>query len=521
MAQYFTDFSEYSLGQISNNESDADWTAWLYYHDAWDIVTVSGDKRLSNPSTNGARRALTWDAVPSVADVEIYAEVPPNVGGGFPNSTFALRLDPAQNLYNNGNSAYLCRVGLQGSNATVFGYANSSTFSAASAAHGVSDTANAKVRVRVVGANFKVRIWAAGDPEPTTWLIDVDDSTISTAGLVGSNFFNGGGVFTTYGVGTNGDPAPTSAVVVGGVVMTISEATGISDSHESALSAIFNVSESINSSDDFASKFSVVFSINESLATTDSASIRKIIFLSISESTSIIDQESAKLSASLSVTESAGTSDADQGQYATSQQLVDAAQASDQAGALLSALLAQSLGAVASGAVNFKAAYGLVISETASAQDTSGSVASFNLSMPEGISGSDSTSAPVDGNVNINIGEVSAAKDGMGITASFSMTVSESAFAADSIFARSAFLASISESFSAVESSSSTSAFAFTLGEFANIADLFSSGEGALKGLITAIVNVSPAITLSASASPMINGKPSVNLTINGSITAR
>lgn len=81
-------------------------------------------------------------------------------------------------------------------------------------------------RLRANGDSFKIRVWEDGGSEPGTWDIETTDSTYSTAGYVG--LFKGANtnehVWKKFGVGTNGDTAPTSgysAVTFSGTVPTL------------------------------------------------------------------------------------------------------------------------------------------------------------------------------------------------------------------------------------------------------------------------------------------------------------
>lgn len=215
MAQYFTDFSEYTLGEIENETSDADWTPRIWWRSTWNISSFGASDQVLEYITgtaSTARRLLTWDAVPAVADVEVYAEIP-LVDGAWPFSAIALRADPLKNSENSNSDTHTYRVGFYGPNAIVQRYKNGTYTNVSTVAHGI-DTAEgtAKVRVKAIGDNFKVRVWAGGDPEPATWDIDVDDASgISEEGLVGAVIFNPSARYLSYGVGTGGDAAPTSS----------------------------------------------------------------------------------------------------------------------------------------------------------------------------------------------------------------------------------------------------------------------------------------------------------------------
>ena len=68
------------------------------------------------------------------------------------------------------------------------------------------------VRFRINGSAYKAKVWADGDAEPGTWNIESTDSTYSTAGSVGLLKGNNTTAheWSMFGVGTNGDTAPTS-----------------------------------------------------------------------------------------------------------------------------------------------------------------------------------------------------------------------------------------------------------------------------------------------------------------------
>jgi hypothetical protein len=70
------------------------------------------------------------------------------------------------------------------------------------------------IRFRVVGTTIQAKAWRDIDPEPTTWGLTVEDSSIAGPGWVGvvSSYSNAYKYWDTFGVGLNGDPAPTEPV---------------------------------------------------------------------------------------------------------------------------------------------------------------------------------------------------------------------------------------------------------------------------------------------------------------------
>jgi hypothetical protein len=93
------------------------------------------------------------------------------------------------------------------------------------------------IRFQFSGSNYKAKIWADGDSEPTTggagdgWNVSNTDDTYSTAGSVGlcKGANTTSHVWSMFGVGTNGDTAPTSAPATG-VTGTGSLTTGATTS---------------------------------------------------------------------------------------------------------------------------------------------------------------------------------------------------------------------------------------------------------------------------------------------------
>lgn len=99
------------------------------------------------------------------------------------------------------------------------------------------------VRFRVNGTTVRARIWADGDSEPGTWDCDSTDSTYSTAGHVGP--LKGANTNTQkwrkFGVGTNGDTAPSSggggaAALEGSVSAAATVAAGLTTAIQCAAS---------------------------------------------------------------------------------------------------------------------------------------------------------------------------------------------------------------------------------------------------------------------------------------------
>lgn len=235
MAQYFTDFSEYTTGA-----QPSDWTPrWVTTNAVWEVRAdggATGGKYLFHQRTSGAARsAISWDAIDADADranVEI---------------VFRWR-SSAQ-----GTSRMQSLLRGSGSGSTETGYIHGWAFGSFSGVHaayynngsftrfgedartGIAGGTWMITRARINGSDHKVKHWVASDPEPVDWDIEETDSTITAAGWVGLHQFSNLSDYEVdwVGVGTNGDSAPMSAVVdpPQGTV-TISDVT---PGHDSAL----------------------------------------------------------------------------------------------------------------------------------------------------------------------------------------------------------------------------------------------------------------------------------------------
>jgi len=178
MAQFLTDFSEYTTGI-----QPGDWTERWETLDGTSIVTddtaMVGDKKLRQTVVGNNYYVLSWGDVGSVADVE-----------------GLVRFIPGSDVDS------ICRVLLRGSGFTstrtaYFGYlhVNSNFIGLQKYVNGVStslgtaamtlavDTAYL-MRIRANGTDVKLKVWADGSSEPASWDIEVTDSSV-TSGWAG------------------------------------------------------------------------------------------------------------------------------------------------------------------------------------------------------------------------------------------------------------------------------------------------------------------------------------------------
>lgn len=211
MAQYFTDFSEYTT-----NVQPSDWTRrWVTTNVIWEVRedgTATGGKYLFHErnALGGDRHVLSWDVIDADsgrADVELVfrwrADVssPSRLNGLTRGSGTS-----SETGYIHG-WAYGSYSGVQlaqydGGSFSRFGQDSRGSYSGGTWI---------VTRVRVNGTDHKVRHWADADPEPETWDIEESNSDITAAGWVGFMQFSNGPVYEIdwIGVGTGGDVAPT------------------------------------------------------------------------------------------------------------------------------------------------------------------------------------------------------------------------------------------------------------------------------------------------------------------------
>lgn len=177
---------------------------------AWSVVNTD---QLQATSASSHNEALVWDDIDADSDrddfeilCQIYVDSTSTTQrwiGGRISTSGASRTGYALRVRSNSIDTYR----FNGSTYTVI---QNGTFSVASGTW-------CWVRFRVTtngGTNdVRARAWADGDAEPGTWQCDQQDATYSTVGHVGC--IKGANTNTQlwrkFGVGTNGDTAPSSA----------------------------------------------------------------------------------------------------------------------------------------------------------------------------------------------------------------------------------------------------------------------------------------------------------------------
>jgi hypothetical protein len=210
VAQYFTDFSEYTTG-VQPSDFTERWDTASVTATVETVADTTGGKVLEFVNAGGPA-AISWDEIdsdPNRDDVEILTRVRKTSGGGSDIRGILARAVNTEAT----RTGYF--TGLSSTDVKLSRYLSGGYNNFAGAAS--SPIGWAYVKGKFSGASLKVKAWngAIGD-EPVAWDIETTNSDISAAGWVG--FFNFNGSTTEYdilSVGTNGDVAPTSAVATG------------------------------------------------------------------------------------------------------------------------------------------------------------------------------------------------------------------------------------------------------------------------------------------------------------------
>lgn len=178
---------------------------------AWSVVSTNQVQATSASSHN---EALVWDDIDADANrdnVEILAQV-------YVDSTSTTQRCLAVRISTSGGSRNGYAIRFRTNSFDTYRF-NSSTFTQISTASVSLSAGWYWVRFRVNGSTIRARYWADGGSENTgSWDCDATDATYSTAGHVG--LLKGANTNTQlwryFGVGTNGDTAPSSGGGGGG-----------------------------------------------------------------------------------------------------------------------------------------------------------------------------------------------------------------------------------------------------------------------------------------------------------------
>lgn len=212
MAQYFTDFSEYSTGV-----QPPDWTkrmdAFTLTVESSGDATVTGGQvlRLDSPSSDGHKMA-SWDDVEdgNHADVEIVAKIKlPGSGNNEQIAGIAGRAAGTASTTDWYRAAHVVLT----DTSELAKHVSGSYTQLGSEANTLTAGDWWWLRLRMNGTTIRAKFWKDGTSEPGSWEVDTTDSSLSAAGWVGVFAWDNDDIVDVdvFGVGTNGDAAPTSA----------------------------------------------------------------------------------------------------------------------------------------------------------------------------------------------------------------------------------------------------------------------------------------------------------------------
>lgn len=205
MSQYWTDFSEYSIGGFPS-----DWDSIGTNTPNWAVESdtmYEGGQGLHYLGSGSSRDSLYWE---DTAGTEVEVVALTKTTGGYPayNGEYGatIRTQSSETtLYNGGF------VDTSAGEAIKSDIDNNST-SLASGSESASGDVWYWMRFRVNQSDLKLRIWQKGNSEPSTWDLTATDSNITSSGYAGfSPAYDVIEVNTyvdVFGVGTNGDTAP-------------------------------------------------------------------------------------------------------------------------------------------------------------------------------------------------------------------------------------------------------------------------------------------------------------------------
>jgi hypothetical protein len=202
MAQYSTDFSEYTL-----EAQPSDWTKkWNTTNQDFTVEDAENPGQgyvLRTYNTSVDRCGLAWDDVGEVADCEILAKVKSN------DASFYSAFIVARGGGSEGSEESI-HLRFTVDKLKLGGYGNS--FSDVSLIS-VSDHTWYWVRLQVSGTSVKARAWIDGEIEPSTWQAEVTETNL-TSGWVGvaqyqsSSYYDGWIDWFSVGTGTDSAPEP-------------------------------------------------------------------------------------------------------------------------------------------------------------------------------------------------------------------------------------------------------------------------------------------------------------------------
>ena len=207
MAKFYTNFSEYTLGQTIG---DIDWSQWFGEpnpDDAYTIIEHNSERafEFDSSKSSGANHYVSWDKTGQSRDAEIYTDIYVE-GGGFGNVGSLIVQAKEESSRDAG---YL--TDFRSDQFSLAKYEDGSRTTFANVDEVVDPISRRKIRIRREGDYLKGKHWDYTESEPSGWDIELSDDTIDFSQRHAIGNLNGRDFrIFEFGVGTNGDSAPTS-----------------------------------------------------------------------------------------------------------------------------------------------------------------------------------------------------------------------------------------------------------------------------------------------------------------------
>lgn len=194
------DFSSQAIGAAPQG-----WTAiWDIGGQSWQVIQDGPHRRLEHTAFSEGYKTLTWDAAGQAADAEILARVLSTSATGTTQNRLVLRAQGGAGS-ENGYS-----LDLRNGQIRIWRWLNGSGVRLGEFVDiGWQTNAWYWMRFRAEGNQLKGKVWQDGEPEPSSWTIERQDSSVPGAGRIGiGNYSTGGSRWFDYiAVATGGGTA--------------------------------------------------------------------------------------------------------------------------------------------------------------------------------------------------------------------------------------------------------------------------------------------------------------------------
>lgn len=160
--------------------------------------------------TVNGRRAIGFDTIAPVADVEVLASLVVNN----PSQRWGIILRGGGTAGDEEGYVFQVRNDIAGDQAGVTRFSNGVADNIIDYVHGATHRTSRKywIRARAEGTQLSFKVWLNGDPEPETWTAEVVDALVTEPGFVGLYSFDDNPAYSMYcdffSVGLEGESAP-------------------------------------------------------------------------------------------------------------------------------------------------------------------------------------------------------------------------------------------------------------------------------------------------------------------------